>query len=80
MFYEIPLCHSPNCRHGCGVAETTEHILLNCPFYDSVRNSVCELCVSNGLDISQKTFLTESILQLRVEKLLRQFLDSIEHD
>ena len=70
----------PNCRHGCNVSETAEHILLDCPFYVSARNSICELCVSHGLDISQKTFLTESILQYRVEKLLRQFIDSTKHD
>ena len=72
--HRIKLSPSPNCRHGCNVSETAEHILLDCPFYTSARNSVCKLCVSHGLDISQNTFLTESILQFRVEKLLRQFL------
>ena len=78
--HHIGLSPCPNCRHGCNVSETAEHILLDCPFYVSARNSICELCVSHGLDISQKTFLTENILQYRVEKLLRQFIDNTKHD
>ena len=77
-FHHIGLSPSPNCRHGCNVPETAEHILLDCPFYASTCNSICKLCVSHRLDISPSTFLTESILQFRVEKLLRQFLDTVD--
>ena len=78
--HRIGLSPSPHCRHGCGVTETAEHILLHCPFYQSAHNSICKLCDSNGLNVSQHTVHTENILQSCVEKILRQFLDNIKHD
>ena len=56
--------------------DTAGHILLECPYYSNERNSVCNLCESLGLNVSLNTFLTDSRLQLRVEKLLRLFLQT----
>merc|ERR1712035_85777 len=62
--HRIERISSPNCRHGCGIPETSEHILLECPFYNTERKSICKLCESMNLNVSQQTFLTEKRLQL----------------
>ena len=63
-------------QNGLKIPEASEHILLECPFYNTVRKSICKLCESMDLNVSQQTFLTEKRLQLSVEKLLRSFLDN----
>ena len=67
-------CTSPDCRHGCNVAETAEHILVHCPFYNKERKLLTTLCNSLGLEVSMVTFLTDKRLQTRVERLLGRFL------
>ena len=69
-------CTSPNCRHGCNVAETAEHILVHCPFYNKERKLLTTQCNSLGLEVSLVTFLTDKRLQTRVERLLGRFLKS----
>ena len=67
-------CTSPDCRHGCNVAETAEHILVHCPFYNKERKLLTTLCNSFGLEVSMVTFLTDKRLQTRVERLIGRFL------
>ena len=61
-------------RHGCNVAETAEHILVHCPFYNKERKLLTTLCNSLGLEVSMVTFLTDKRLQTRVERLIGRFL------
>ena len=59
---------------SCNVAETAEHILVHCPFYNKERKLLTTLCNSLGLEVSMVTFLTDKRLQTRVERLLERFL------
>ena len=69
-------CTSPHCRHSCNDIETTEHILIHCPFYNKERRLLITLCNSLGLEVSIGTFLTDKRLQTRVERLLARFLNA----
>ena len=69
-------CSTPDCRHGCNMLETAEHILVHCPFYSKERKLLVTLCNSFGLEVSIGTFLTDKRLQTHVERLLSRFLQA----
>jgi len=68
------IAKSPLCRHGCNAAETAEHVLLHCPFFNKERLLISTKCLSLSLDISVRTFLTNNQIHTVVERLLSLFL------
>ena len=72
--HHFGIAKSPLCRHGCDAAETAEHVLLHCPFFTKERLLINTKCLSLGLDISLRTFLTNNQIHTVVERLLSLFL------
>ena len=44
-----------SCMRGCGVAETLDHVFLDCQYYSSVARSIC---TREGLEFSTQSLLT----------------------
>ena len=65
---------SPLCRFGCNCDETVDHIFLHCPFVNSERNIIKDLCIKYHLDFTLKYLLIDDTLKLSVEKLLLKFV------
>ena len=62
------------CRHGCGVDETLEHVLLESSFVDADRNCLCGSLQDCGKDLSVASALGEKKVSEDCEKLLASFL------
>ena len=66
--HRIERSSSPNCRHGCGIPETSEHILLECPF-TTLRVNLSVNYVNQYLNVSNKHFLPKSVYSLMLKSL-----------
>ena len=57
-----------NCRKGCSVPETLEHIILKCPFYEKFRPQLICKCKELGLEFSVINAMCHPKLHLLTEK------------
>ena len=65
---------SPNCRFGCSVPETVEHLLITCPHLSPARDLLkCE-CRTRDLRYDLKTLFTDDSLKLHVERFLSKIV------
>ena len=62
------------CRYGCDATEDASHVLLHCPVVSDCRDRLRKCCETRGLDFDLRTLLTESCLQIPVEKLMLAFM------
>ena len=63
------------CRHGCGVDETLNHVLLECSYMDGRRTCLCESLHACDSELSVASALGEMKASEDCEKLLASFLD-----
>ena len=64
------------CRYGCNVIESPDHVLLHCRQVEKSRKVLHRICAKRDLQFSIKTLLTNSHLQIGVEKLMADFMKS----
>ena len=64
------------CRYGCNVIESPDHVLLHCRQVEKSRKVLHRICAKRDVQFSIKTLLTNSHLQIGVEKLMADFMKS----
>ena len=69
-------CECNLCRYGCNVAESPDHVLLHCQHVEKSRKVLHRICAKRDVQFSIKTLLTNSHLQIGVEKLMADFMKS----
>ena len=57
------------CQDGCGVSETLEHILPECPCYSKQRARLCTVCWQHGVSLTVRSALTHSKLLPHTESI-----------
>ena len=66
------------CRYGCGVCESSEHVLMHCTHVNRARNALRRTCEKRNLTFSMRNLLCDSHLQIGVEKLITDFMKSCD--
>ena len=60
---------SEKCRKGCQAIETLEHIILECPHYDTCRATLRSECLKLNLDFTVNNAMCHPSLHLLTEKI-----------
>ena len=60
---------SEKCRKGCQAIETLEHIILECPHYDTCRAKLRSECLKLNLDVTVINAMCHPSLNLLTEKI-----------
>ena len=63
-------CQSSLCRHGCGVDEDLEHVILRCPTYEIHRKAVKKRCHDIGVEMKLEILCSDPRLHLSMEKFV----------
>ena len=48
----------PSCRHGCPAIKNTSHILVECPFSDTLRQKIKSYCHAENIPFNLHTILS----------------------
>ena len=71
--FELGLCDSPYCRHGCQKNEDIFHVFFYCNFNREEIKNLKKVCLKNNIDYTIKDLFTKKELRLHVERFLLSF-------
>ena len=58
------------CRHGCGVLEDIEHVMLRCPSYEKSRMKLRRRCEAHKLNFDLQTIFCDRRVHSDLEKFV----------